>query len=153
MLVAGAILSDGPIRWIHITHVALATALLIAGILTHTPRILTAVVLTAVCISSVLGLSAYFSQPDRYWSSTVTTISVFRSGDEPVYAQQTTILWALQVNSPTTGYIALLPAEAERPPAYLYIDMVGWQPSPPPECATTPLWSDATGLRLLSCAR
>jgi hypothetical protein len=100
----------------------------------------------------VLTLDVYYRQPDRYWSDRLAEIDPFRQGDEMIYLQQSTVLWSFQINEPTATYVQYLSAADQRPARYLYVEMAGWDPPAPPECAPDPLWSQADGLRLLACA-
>jgi hypothetical protein len=151
LLIAGAVLSDGPIKWVHISHVAIALALLIAAILAQMPRALLIGVLSAYCIAGALSMITFYRYPDLYWSEARAEIDRFRQNDEPIYIQQSTVLWPFQMNEPDASYIQLFPAPDQLPARYLYVEMLDWNPPAPAECAATPLWSNYMGLRLLSC--
>ncbi len=150
-LIAGAVLSDGPIKWLHITHVAIALVLIMAALLARAPRLLIAGVLVAYCAAASLLLINFYQNPYQYWSDTLAQIDPFRQGDEPIYLQQPTVLWSLQINEPSARYVQYLPDADTRATRYLYVEMEGWDPPAPPECAPTPLWSNSQGLRLLDC--
>lgn len=151
-LIAGAVFSDGPINWNHISHVAIAIALLIGAVLALAPRGVL-VVLFAYTAASGLMLANYYQHPYRYAKGVREVIDTFRTNDEPVYLGQSTILWTLQVNNPDALYIALLPDATERPAFYFYVNRPGWLPPPPAECDPEPLWDDKIDLQLLECRR
>ena len=151
LLVAGAVLSDGPIKWIHITHVAIALALIMAALLARAPRALLAGVLVAFCCAAGLALLSFYQHPDHYWKDSLAQIDPYRRDDEPIYLQQGSVLWALQINSPAALYVQQYPAQDQLPSHYLYVEHADWDPPAPPECAPEPLWSDRAGLRLLAC--
>jgi hypothetical protein len=149
-LIAGAVLSDGPIKWLHISHVAIAIALLMAAVLSRVPRA-SWIVLIAFVVANGVMLIDYYQQPYHYLKSTRMALDSFRRDDEAIYVLQPTILWALQVNNPDAPYITWLPEEAERPSRYLYVNRPGWPPAAPAECEPEPLWSDSIDLELLRC--
>ncbi len=151
MLIAGAVFSNGPIKWLHISHVAVALALLMAGILAQAKRRIVYAVLLAYCLASAASLLSFYVHPSLYWSDVRAEVESVRQADEPLYLQQPTILWSLQVNNPDAPYINQLPALADRPARYLYLEMDGWMPAAPSECNPEPLWVNSSGLRLLDC--
>ena len=151
MLAAAALLSDGAIRFSHLSHVAIPLALLITGVVVTASRTVRMAVLAAFVAASVFGLAGYYREPYRYLSDTRVVIDGLRLNDEPVYIAQPTILWEFQVNNPDAAHIQPLPASEQRGAAYLYLEQSGWQPEAPPECNPAPLWSDASGLQLLTC--
>lgn len=149
-LIAGAVLSDGPINWNHISHVSIAVALIIAAVLSRVPRV-AFFALVAFCIANIIMLVNFYQHPYRYAKDVRAAIDTFRTNNEPVYLGQSTIIWTLQVNNPDADYIILLPDEAERPLRYLYVNRPGWLPPPPAECDQEPLWDDKIDLQILQC--
>ncbi|MBI1257936.1 MAG: hypothetical protein GC204_10730 [Chloroflexi bacterium] len=151
LLIAGAVLSDGPIKWIHISYVAIALALFMATLLTQASSRLRSGILAIFCIASLLSLGDFYAQPDQYWHQTLAEINTLRQANEMIYLQQSTILWAFQINDPSASYVQLLPDESTRPARYLYIEMTSWLPPAPLECDPAPIWTDSGGLRMLVC--
>jgi len=150
MLIAGAVLSDGPIKWMHITHVAIALALILSAVSARAPRIVMIGIAGAFILSSASSLVTYYRAPDRYWSDIAESLAPI-SGDAPIYVQQQTVLWALQVNNPAMSVFQLYPEAESRPAHYFYVEMLGWSPSAPPECSPDPIWQNDHGLRMLDC--
>lgn len=152
MLAAAAILSDGAIRFHHLTYVAIPLALLIAGVLATASPLVRTSILVAYVAASVFGLADYFQFPYRYLTETRATIDELRANTEPVYVGQTTVLWELLVNNPDATYIRQLPPDNQREPVYLYVENALWKPDAPAECTTNPLWTD-NNLQILICNR
>jgi len=149
-LIAGAVFSDGPINWNHISHIAIAIALLVAAVLSIAPRSVLAIIF-AYSAASVFMWATFYQHPYRYAKDVRAVLDTFRTNDEPIYLGQPTILWTLQVNNPDADYITWLPDASERPAYYFYVNRPGWLPTPPPECDSQPLWDDQIDLQLLQC--
>ncbi len=150
-LVAGAVLSDGPIKWIHLSHIAIAVALLLAAILASlTPR-QRGLLLAAYSAVALVTLNGYYGAPNTAWRQLDEAIRTITPADRVIYMGQDTTLWALQLNTPHP--YRHLPELAERPADYIYLDRAGWYPpTPPPECRET-IWTGFGDYSLLHCTR
>lgn len=151
-LIAGAVLSDGPIKWAHISHVAIALIVIMAGVLSQARRSLVVAILGTYGVAAAIAIQMFYQHPYDEWSRVRNQIDRLRRGDEAVFLQQATVLWALQLNNPTAQYIAPLPEEGLRPSTYLYVEYKDWPPEAPSDCARDPVWEDTFGLRALTCS-
>ena len=143
-----AVVSDGPIKWVHISHVAVALVLLLAWLLTQIKLGMGIVVLLAFCALSLTGIARYYAQPDKTATTAALAVAALRQDGEVVYVDQGTVLWWLQLNVPDASYLVEL-SPNQLPERYLLLQWQGFLPPPTPGC--TPTSNRWNGFLLLEC--
>ncbi len=150
-LVVGAVMSDGPIKWIHLAHLAIASILLVAAVLASLTSPQYKLLLATYSAVALVMLNGYYSALNAPWRKLDNALRAIAPANTVIYMGQDTTLWALQLN--TAHPYQRLPAMPETPGDYVYLDRAGWYPPPPPPECTEIIWKGYEGYSLLHCTQ
>lgn len=141
------IIADGPIKFIHITHIVYAFALLFAFVLIKIPKVLQITFILLIALSNGLSIYNAYLHPFDQFTNSFTEIDNWR-GDNPLYFKSVTAIYGLVFNAPPTANLDFLrefdpknkdftyPDTPYYYLAYSYFDD-GLMPS---ECQPEPIW-------------
>ncbi|MBK8025011.1 MAG: hypothetical protein IPK19_27275, partial [Chloroflexi bacterium] len=142
LLIILAVAAGGALKWLHLTHVAVALALIIAALAAPLPRLGRWSVSVAVCALCAAQCISSLASPFRYYSAVGDALSSVTPDDAPIYLQHRTVLWAVQLNNPANAdRFRLLDSGAVPLDGSLYLEQIGWQPAAPSACSAV-LWTD-----------
>lgn len=143
ILALAVFLANGPIKFVHLTHVAIAVALVCGIVIAWLPKRAAQMLIILFIGLSSRALIQHYAHPYDMYSQTNRAIAQLRRGTERFYSEHITVLEALALNNPVSGALAIWPEDGTQPlTPYWYLNF-DWGSAPlpplPDECDSEPV--------------
>ncbi len=143
-LIIMTIISSGPIKFIHITHITYAIALMVGFALYTLPSRSLPVGLTLISIFQIAGLFPYYQEPiQQYQESGEAIVEWYDSERSPLYFRLINPVNGLMVNASSDALLDILAVmpEEQPPDRYYYLQFRSFRPYYDDTCDPTPVWT------------
>lgn len=141
VLVTMTIISDGPIKYVHITHVAFATALLVGAGVSVAPRIGGIIIIGLITVAAAIGLQEYYAAPYDNFTETFIELEQWRD-EQTIYFEAIFPVQALALGAPEDAdleFLVFIDNVDRLPESYFLLQYKDFDPLPN-NCNADAIW-------------